>query len=331
VSEISHRAGEQAEVLAAIESAWAKVLPGCFDPTQTWEEAGGDSLASLHLLLTLEQALGRKLSFDAIAPDMTAADMARAIGAPVFRATPAAAVPTVFLLPGIHGDEPRLADFRRSFGGRLHFELIELPELDQSAALLSDVRATARLTAEEIQRRAPRGDILLAGFSFGGCVAFEAAHHLRAAQRTVAWIAILDTAFVSPYGRRRFLRPDILFVQRLGASDRRRPALLVAVDRFWPQRRLGLRRELLQYFRKRAINCWDPMPLPVPAFLAVSQPEDPAKVQRWRALCSGIGVVELPGHHLALFESPSIELLAPAFEAGARAACAAQSATPVPA
>ena len=71
-----------ADVADVVRNAWVTTLPGPFDPTLTWEEAGGDSLASLQLLLVLEKALCRKLSFDAIAPDMTVADMARSLSAP---------------------------------------------------------------------------------------------------------------------------------------------------------------------------------------------------------------------------------------------------------
>lgn len=308
------------DIADVVRNAWVTTLPGPFDPTLTWEEAGGDSLASLQLLLALENALCRKLSFDAIASDMTVADMARSLSAPPAVRQPAQ-VPTVFLLPGVLGDEQRLADFRRSFGARLRFELIELPELDQPAAILADVKATALLAAEEIQRRQPHGEVRLAGYSFGGCVAFEAAHHLRAAQRVVAWIGILDTAFESPYRWSRFLRPGVLLTCRIGASDARRRVLVSLVHRLLPQGSLWLRGVLLKSFRKRAINHWQPRPLPVPALLATSHPDEPTMRQRWSALCPDLRVIQLPGHHRALFQSPSIELLTPAFEA---AACAAR-------
>lgn len=308
-----------ADVADVVRNAWVTTLPGPFDPTLTWEEAGGDSLASLQLLLVLEKALCRKLSFDAIAPDMTVADMARSLSAPP-AVHPPVQVPTVFLFPGVLGDEQRLADFRRSFGERLRFELIELPELDQPAAILADVKATALLAAEEIGRRQPHGEVRLAGYSFGGCVAFEAAHHLRAAQRVVAWIGILDTAFDSPYRWSRFLRPGVVLTCRIGTSDARRRALLVLVQRLRPEGSPWLRSVLLKHFRKRAINRWRPRPLAVPALLATSHPDEPTKRQRWSALCPGLRVIQLPGHHRALFQSPSIELLTPAFEAAAHAA-----------
>lgn len=304
------------DLIDVVRSVWVATLPGPFDPALTWEEAGGDSLATLHLQLALEQALSRKLSFDAIAPDMTVADLARSLSTP--QAGPAdPQVPTVFLLPGLLGDEPQMAGFRRSFGERLRFELIALPEINQPAAVLSDVKATALLVADEIQRRQPHGEVLIAGFSFGGCVAFEVAHHLCAAERVVAWIAILDAGFDVTYGLRRFLRPDVLLVCRIGASDRRRRALLSLVHRFLPGGRVWLRRVLLKSFRKRAINQWHPRPLPVsaPALLAISHPDDPSRRDRWNALLPDLRVVQLPGHHLALFQSPSIELLTPAFEA----------------
>lgn len=317
-------AAGDADVLDAVMTAWQRTLPGPFDPTRSWAEAGGDSLASLHLLLALEKSLGRKLAFDAIAPDMTADDMERALTSLMARPVAATAQP-VFLIPGLFGDEPRLAAFRRAFEGRLRFEVVELPDIDRPAAELSDIRATARLVAAEIERLQPAGNLLVSGFSFGGCVAWEAAQHLREDGRRIAWLGILDAMFQSPNrGHLTFRWPGKLLLRSVGRSDRLRRWMLRAVRRVAPAKVLELRRQWLQSFRKRAIEAWRPAPLPVPvpALVATSQPDDARNLERWAALCPEIRIVRLPGGHTELFQSPSIELLVPEYEDAARKAIA---------
>src|SRR5439155_1645301 len=97
--------------------------------------------------------------------------------------------PPVFLIPPIFGDEPNLADFRRSLSEHVWLQTLELPDLGCPASLLSDMVTTGHFVATEIARRLPQGDILLAGYSFGGCVAIEAAALLVAQGRQLPYDA----------------------------------------------------------------------------------------------------------------------------------------------
>lgn len=186
----------------AVRDAWTRTLPGVpFDPDQSWEAAGADSLKSLHLVLHLEQALGRRIPFDLISRQMTAASLATLLDGPAEPAATPSSLPVVFLVPGVFGDGPILAEFRRSFGDRLRFDLVELPDVDTPVAVLSDMVATGRFLADEIERRQPTGDLHLAGFSFGGAVAYEAARWLQARGRQVAFLGLLDSFAAIEPGR----------------------------------------------------------------------------------------------------------------------------------
>jgi thioesterase domain-containing protein/acyl carrier protein len=306
-------------VAAVARRAWSEVLERPCIEAETWEEAGADSLASLHLLLALEKALGRKLSFDLIQPDMRLADLVQALAPASSAAAADAAAATVFLLPGIFGDEPRLAAFRRAFGTRLRFAVLEHHDVTAPRALLCDLVAAGVRAACEIDERQPEGPILLAGYSFGGCVAFEAAAQLEAAGRSVAFLGILDARpSASRQSSRHWLRRRLL--TGVGRFDALRGVLLGLVARLRPSRSLAARRRLLAHFRAQALDRWKPAPLRRPALLVASDEFAEAIVAPWSRLCPGLRVVRVPGSHVSLFEPAALESVAPAFESAVHAA-----------
>lgn len=315
-------------VIAIVRDAWAKTLSAPCEENETWEEAGGDSLASLHLLLYLEKALGRKLTFDMLQPDMTAATLAKAIASTRTNGDNNP-VPTVFLLPGILGDEPRLADFRRAFNGRIRFEVIDHPELGASAAVLGDMAATGILAAREIERLYIAGEVMLAGYSFGGSVAFEAAKVLSASGRHVVFLGILDTAFAvsrrSASSAKRFFGHSLDRLARAvwwraTKPDSVRRVILAAIRFFLPGRSFIIRRELLFHFRTNATNRWRPAPLDVQTLLAVGEQVAPSTVEKWKELCPRIQTANLPNRHVDLFKDASLKILTPIFETAVYAA-----------
>ena len=179
---------------ALVIEVWQQVLKiKQYDPAQSWQDAGGDSLGILQLLLKLERRCGCVLSFDMINPEMRVCEIVALIeqGPRV----QAAAVPLVHLLPGSLGDEPSLASFRRALQGRMAFNLLDIADLYEPAAVLRDMYQIGRLAALAIERRQPSGPIVLAGYSFGGSVAYEAARSLIKSGREVALLAIFDTKF----------------------------------------------------------------------------------------------------------------------------------------
>ncbi|GAC1305776.1 MAG: hypothetical protein NVSMB10_09990 [Steroidobacteraceae bacterium] len=310
------------DAAAAVEDAWLKTLGTPVSDSLTWEQAGADSLASLHLQLHLERALRRKLAFDVIRPDMTAADLVPALIDRPAAAVPAAVPPTLFLVPGMLGDEPILAAFRREFLNRLRFVVVDLPEVTESALTLGDMAATGAQTARRIEQLQPHGDIFLAGYSFGGSVAFEAARVLQAAGRHVPLLVIMDAAFATAGAPPADTRPRPLrmLLRRAAASDRIRRATLAALRPLSPRHVLTIRRHLLGHFRTMARNRWRPTPLEVPSLLAVSQQFAPSIVERWARLCPTLHVVALPSGHTDLFEAAALAILVPAVENAVRAA-----------
>jgi len=208
------------------------------------------------------------------------------------------------------------------------------------------MKAIGAAVAQEINRRSPSGSLRLAGYSFGGCAAFEAAQHLINGGRSVRFLGIIDAPLVSGLGSREHntqktfwckwsarLRRKINAVRSEGlslvgrvaarellgkycSSDLRRRRVLSMMKRVQPCREIFLRRLLLKYFRLKAIKDWRPVYLRGAVFLAISQ-DHAHSIDRWKCLCPYGLIVRLPGRHLQVFEPRSLEVLMPAFEEAA--------------
>ncbi|WCE03793.1 alpha/beta fold hydrolase [Pseudoxanthomonas sp. JBR18] len=319
------RSIEQPKLLTTVQEVWSEVLGFPCDETQSWEDAGGDSLCTLHLLLGLEKALGRRLSYDQFDPQLTAIELASSLGSSTENTggaprTTAEGVVTIFLFTGIFGDEPMLAEFRRSFGDRVRFHTIEPPGLDAPTAVLTDLVATAALGVAEIERVAPTGDLFLAGYSFGGAAAVQAAHVLRSSGRRVAWLGIFDTPVVPDAAkwRQRYRDWSTFALHLMGATRLGRRLVMAALERLRPSWVVRCQRSLIWRFRLSALERWHPLPFEGPALLVLSEELSPRTATRWAELCPGIETVRLPTLHTELLRRSSILIITPIIEAAVR-------------
>ena len=316
-----------------------------FDEALTWRDAGIDSLKTLHFLLRLEQILGRPVSFDLITRDMTLGDLAPALLAPAsVGSAPDTDLTTLFLVPGVFGDEANLAEFRRSLAGRVRFETLTLLDIDRPARRLADLSATASHVVEQIEAMAPDGPLFLAGYSMGGLIAFQAANDLTARGRDVRLVCLLDAmlgydletmaADRPTQPRPAYLRADVWarFLVRPGEGlvrygERVGFGVLVRTGLLEPARRLAVasarhgdvvvndlrRRRVLGGLRRRAVFSWRPSPCSAPVLLIAS--DDFAKycrVEAWAAVAANLTVQRVPGSHVEIFQPAALAALNPA-------------------
>jgi thioesterase domain-containing protein len=167
---------------------------------------------------------------------------------------------------------------------------------------------------------------MLAGYSFGACVAYEAAQALMAAGRDVTLLGILD----GPFGRAvvgmritmRHWPKEIKHALALwGFSwDAGRRAMLRLVRRFGVSAEIVAKRSVYLAFRKLAVNRWSPAPIGVETLLAVSDEMGPRTLSIWQRMCTSLRVVQLPGDHVDIFHAPASDRLLPVFEDAVRAA-----------
>jgi thioesterase domain-containing protein len=334
----------------AVKRAWKETLPrASYGPTIEWASAGADSLDTLHLMLRLERYLDQKVSLDLVSPDMTPWSLAsRLLEKPATLND--SERPPIFLIPGFFGDEPILADFRRSLSQHARLQTVELPDLGCPASLLSEMAATGRFVAREIVRRLPQGNILLAGYSFGGCVAFEAAVFLVAQGRQVVFLSLLDpvaplwvddsrvnepkrqaTNWQQCVVRWRLmfkkLLPDddedlfgyidrlvLAVLVQLKAFDSGRRRILSARHRISPEGFERRRKHLLRRLRISALKRWRPHILDAKTLLVICEKSKiSGSSHLWSRLCPNLNILRLPVQHSEIFEPQVLERLTPAF------------------
>ena len=209
-TEGSGNADIAARVRDAVKRAWTKVLNRrSFEADVPMDDAGGDSLGALNLLFQLEKELMTQIPLELIKANITPSQLISALQTEL--ETPADSVvvdrtqgqlPQVFLMPSAHGDAPILTEFRKALDGRLRFVVIQYPQLNE----MIDAGATFNVLVDAAvsQILSKCGDTcLLAGYSFGGFVAWETARRLTESGRRVAFLGLIDSRAAAPSRQRR--------------------------------------------------------------------------------------------------------------------------------
>nr|WP_083401962.1 non-ribosomal peptide synthetase [Pseudofrankia saprophytica] len=203
----------------AVASIWARVLNldtvGIHDD---FTELGGDSLAAQDVAARLASELGVRLPTSALAQAPTVAELTAFVSRSSADAdtlrhpdvmplrTGGAGTP-LFCFAGAGGLAIAMLSLAANFSGERPVYGLQAHGLERRGVPDWSVRAIARRHARHIRLLQPAGPYLLLGHSFGGLVAFEAAHQLRAAGEEVALLTIVDSA---PPGRMRLSRGGAL-------------------------------------------------------------------------------------------------------------------------
>ena len=233
--------------------------------------------------------------------------------------------PRVFLLPGIFGDEPPLADLRAALAGRVDLELLDYPDVDRPSSEIRDFAGILDGVVERIRVRQPSGLVHIAGYSFGGLVAFAAACRLQEEGRQIGLLALLDSRALSlrvptsgRLTRNRDAAPGIWgtgadIASRLliaaGLPEVVRAGIDLTGKIFGAGAANGLRRLLLQNLRGRSLSGlslgrFDGRIL---LFRAEEQsvPGLPADLG-WNAHCESVRSVAVHGDHNSMIRTPHL-------------------------
>src|SRR5262249_1979057 len=216
----------------------------------------------------------------------------------------------------------------------------QFPDQALGEALPDRIEDMAARFLPEVLKIQPEGPIHLAGYSFGGTVAFELARQLVAQGREVRFLGLIDTwgkdyPRVLPFPSRIMDHLPVLrrlpneerlayltdrLARRFGrlVSRRKVPVILAGAE---VAGRADAVAEVEQAFadvNRRARASYEPRPFPgrLTLFRALARPawpgvrfEDPDL--GWSALAlRGIETHDVPGAHLELFEKPSVQALA---------------------
>jgi acyl-coenzyme A synthetase/AMP-(fatty) acid ligase/thioesterase domain-containing protein len=344
------------EVATAVARAWRRVLGRrSLAADLPFDAAGGDSLKLLRLVYEVEQRIGTFtfLPMDLLRADMRPSDMVRAIGEAEragrheARAVAGDARPLVFLAPGLNGDEPLLALFRAELAPALRCAVAEYPDWPAMARQGFGFGDLVEAVAAQVEPGAGAGPVRLAGYSFGGHVAFAAAVRLRQRGCDVRSLCLLDTsalglttvlegaalrAAVAGQGvlrqslRERRLEDGIGMVlaetlsrpamapllRRLARAGRSPPLPLRGVFAFRSWLRTLLRAGMLR--RWRAAGPPPRLPdVPVTLFRSAQHgPEEPLDLG-WAESCPLLRVIEVPGSHHSMFDGDNRRALCARF------------------
>ena len=170
---------------------------------------GGHSLLAVRMVAEIQSRFGRELSLRAVLAAPTVARQARLLeGGGAAAWSPLVALqsrgerPPLFCVHSGGGGVLRYAVLGRHLGAEQPLYGLEARGLEPGTEPLDSIDDMAALYLEALAERAPDGPVHLAGWSFGGFVAYEMACRLREAGRSVDLLALLDTGVPRDWGDR---------------------------------------------------------------------------------------------------------------------------------
>ncbi len=230
--------------LAVAMEAW-KQSCGRTPPRATapWQEAGGDSIQALELLVTLERRAGRKLPTSTVGPAATPESMARQLAGTAEEASerPDRRLPGTFWLvtwaPVATLQDRWLVD---QLSDLVSAAVLELTTVDEELERMRTIPQLAEECAHRIARGAPPGsDVYLMGISFGSRVAMELGSVLLRRGYAVRYVGVCDIAPMSGYDALA-RGAEAVQLSRIGNASwpKKLQARLLAEARWWMSRRV---------------------------------------------------------------------------------------------
>ncbi|MFI0939421.1 amino acid adenylation domain-containing protein [Streptomyces sp. NPDC021020] len=188
-----------AEVVRAL---WTRVLGHDeFDDDDDFFDIGGDSLLATWVVAELGQAFGRPVELSVLLEHSTVEDLAAALPAgpgPVRRShasqivtlRPGPSGRRLYLVHPLGGEVLCYRDLARA--SRAPVRLLGIGWAGEPPAPGSSLAEIARAHVEQVRTVQPDGPYRLAGWSFGGVLAYEMARQLTAAGAEVDFLGLLD-------------------------------------------------------------------------------------------------------------------------------------------
>ena len=323
--------------LRQVQRAWRTALGQTGDDlNESFEAAGGDSLSLLMFVQNLEHRVGLALPLESFNVLQSQAEMAQALAEHLARAAASGIRPeaaSIFLLPGIGGDEPRLAGFRRECATLGPMITLSYPDWATILRRVRKVEVLITLMADRIEQRAPRGPIALVGYSFGGNVGYAVALLLIERGRTVRYLAMLDTTPFWQVDGPRPVDPAAASMQAYAWADAAKRRLisprwapLLWLLAFLPQdcfvgrfgfflRHLLMIEMLARMSRDwvRQTRIWPKLPLPLLVLRAEGHAPSVPDDLGWGACADDVCAVSVRGTHFTMFDGDNLRALSSSF------------------
>jgi phthiocerol/phenolphthiocerol synthesis type-I polyketide synthase D len=327
-----------------VASAWRDVLGADVGVTQDFYGVGGDRRRAERVTALLAERSGRELTISELFEHPTIERMAAHLREDERGGSP---------LRVLHGRGTKAPLFFFHPGGGdtgVYAQLTQL--LDPAVPVygfdrlegVSAVEDRVRRYLPELRAVQPQGPYRLAGWSFGGFLAFEMAQQLRRAGEEVEVLALIDSIIPLPnntglsdvelteqrferfgefleasYGRKirlpyeRLARLDDEGQVQLVVDTMRAEGLVhgAVSDAILNHQRTSL-------LDTRSLERYTPQPYdgPVSFFSAADQTPGGLRDQRfdrrdpargWDAVCADLDLIPVPGHHLSLLDPPHVD------------------------
>ncbi|MFD6567696.1 amino acid adenylation domain-containing protein [Micromonospora profundi] len=197
------RPPEAPSLTELITSIWVRVLGHDeFDADDDFFDVGGDSLLATWVVTELEQELGRTVELSVFLDYSTVEDLAGALGTDAtvpeqrprssqivtLRAGPSGR--SMYLIHPLGGELLGYRELARA--SRAPLRLLGIGWQGEPPAFGSSLAEIARVHVEQLRIIERDGPYRLAGWSFGGVLAYEMAQQLTAAGGEVEFLALLD-------------------------------------------------------------------------------------------------------------------------------------------
>ena len=292
-------------------------------------EIGGESLIAAQLMrrVSAEYGVNLRLStlvkarnFRSLAPLLISAQQPT-FNSPVIPFRTSGSQTPLFLVAGLGGNAINFDFVSRILTNRPVYG-IETHGIGRHGEILSTIESMGEFYLTEIRKIQPKGPYHLAGYSFGGFVAFEMARQLRTAGEEVGLLGLIDTSewhyrervlhelstldrldfFYGNTIRQIIFGPDRLetLIGRIRiARESRRLARAEAKGRQMDASVASV--EQRNYF---ALSRYAPQPYDGSLYLFRTTEETPLRgndpTLGWAPLCYSINVVDMPGEHLTI-------------------------------
>ena len=286
-------------------------------------ELGGHSLLAVRLMHRVEQTFGQRLPITTLLQAPTIERLAVLLrnekSSPAWsslvpmRAT--GSKPPFFCVHGIGGTVLRFRNLVQFVGKDQPFYGLQARGLDGKLPVHTRVEDMATQYVRELQAIQPQGPYYIGGYSFGGMVALEMAHQLKALRHEVGLVVLLDSfpGKLKSSGSLFRIYLTLPLDRQWMHFARKTKALPRSLRRRFAMMRLPAALKRVREACYNAARTYQPKPYDGPIILFRASEKGLSSVNQesaWKSLAPRIEIYEVRGHHGNIVDEPQVRLLA---------------------